>query len=95
MAWFLRSGAKHLQPTDVAIWPGLLLNFFALVELLTAHGGAGDQRPTHPPALERWRRIAAQTGVSTRPEAYAARFDFWFHMIRDDITERLRRPSTP
>jgi hypothetical protein len=30
VAWLLRSGAKHLKPTDVAIWPGLLLNFFAL-----------------------------------------------------------------
>jgi hypothetical protein len=78
VAHMLRSGAGTLRPTDVAIWSGLLLNFFALVETVGASLPAAELPATHPPAAERWRRVAKLVDLESSPDAYAARFDYWF-----------------
>jgi hypothetical protein len=86
----LRASSGRLRPTDVAIGPGLLLNFFALVELVVRSLGTPHDT-SHPPALQRWVRVQAMTELEKNPDAYAARFAFWFDRLRDVCEDLLSR----
>jgi hypothetical protein len=92
--YMLRSGSGQLRATDVAVWPGLVLQFFGLVELVGSSLGVAQAPATHPPARERWERVAKLVELDSAPDAYAARFDYWFARIAHWWTdERLGTSS--
>jgi|SRR5215204_2791038 len=78
VARMMATGTGTLRMSDVAVWPGLLLSFFGLVETVALDLSPSQLPATHPPAQERWRRVATLVELESTPEAYATRFDYWF-----------------
>lgn len=77
----LRAGiAKGLRSTDVAWVVGLLFKFFDLCELVTTPAAKFRER-THPPAVDRWERVKAQTLLSGMPGAFAGNLDPAFAVL--------------